>query len=78
VVPDTSIITFFTTHSALCAERAARQANIPARLILTPRMFSVDCTVALSFHSSHREQLCAILRTQEIEINGVHDLGSKM
>jgi hypothetical protein len=78
VVPDTSIITFFTTHSALCAEKAAGQASIPARLIPTPRAYSVDCTVALSFPSSHREQLLAILSTQDIEINGVHDLGSKM
>ncbi|MBL7134704.1 MAG: DUF3343 domain-containing protein [Phycisphaerae bacterium] len=74
-MPDRIIVTFFTTHAALRAEKAAKAAGIPASLVPTPRQFSVDCTVAMSSPSSHKEQVRAILEAQGIEISGMHGPG---
>ena len=67
-----TIVTFFTTHAALRAEKAAKAAGIPASLVPTPRELSVDCTVAMTFPPSHTEQVRAILEAQGIEIGGIH------
>lgn len=69
-----TIVTFFTTHAALRAEKAAKAAGVPASLVPAPREFSADCTVAMSFPFSHQEQVRAILEVQRIEISGMHQV----
>jgi len=67
------VVTFFTTHAALRAEKAAKAANIPASLGPAPRHLSVDCTLALSVSTSHDQQIRAILESQGIQFSGIHD-----
>lgn len=69
-----AIVTFFTTHGALRAEKLVTEAGIPAKLVPTPRRFSADCTVALSFPASWVEQVQAILDDQGVPLAGVHRL----
>jgi len=69
-----TFVTFHTTHAALSAEKAAKAAGIPVRLVPTPRQFSVDCTVSMSFDSQYDEPVRAILDNEGIEAGGMHRL----
>jgi hypothetical protein len=69
-----SVATFFTTHAALAAEKAALAAGVSAKLIPSPRSLSADCTLALRFPSAESDRVRGILSAHAIEAAGVHRL----
>jgi hypothetical protein len=73
--PDQSVATFFTTHAALCAEKAVQKAGIAGRLIPSPRSLSADCALALIFSSADSDRVRDILNARSIEADGFHYLG---
>ncbi len=68
------VATFFTTHAAMRAEKALKEAGVAVQLIPTPRSISSDCTVSLLFPSPQENQVCEILAAARVETSGFHSL----
>ncbi len=73
---DDIIVTFFTTHAALRAEKVLKEAGIAAELIPAPRALSADCTIALRFPQVEEHRVRAVFEVQGIEASGFHESGS--
>ncbi|MBN2578736.1 MAG: DUF3343 domain-containing protein [Pirellulales bacterium] len=74
-MPDpSSVATFFTTHAALRAEKLLQTADIPGKLIPTPRHLSADCTLALEFPSALQDRVREILDRHAVETSGMYCL----
>lgn len=65
------IVTFSTTHDALCAERVALEAGIPAKMIPVPRQLSADCNMGMEAPPEHGESLGALLEAAGVECSVV-------
>ena len=66
------VVLFFTTSSAMRAERVLLDAKLEIKLIPTPRQFSSDCGIACRFEWSGRESVETALGEAQVEISGVH------
>ena len=69
-----TVATFFTTHSALRAEKLLKSEGVAARLIPTPRYVSADCTLSLAFSASDHQRVRAVLEGQGVEVHEFHEL----
>ena len=69
---DDIVVTFFTTHAALRAEKALKAVEVAARLIPAPRALSADCTIALRFPRVEEHRVRAVFEAQGIETSGFH------
>lgn len=69
------VLLFHTTSAAIRAEKRAKLAGIPARLVPAPRELSSDCGLALRYPWEQSELLRALLCADGIELAGVHRLG---
>jgi len=67
MMPEEIIVTFFTTHHALRAERVAREENISCTLIPTPRTISADCTIALTMAPNDTAHARTVFAARNIE-----------
>ena len=61
------IAAFPTTHAALRAERAARDAGLTVQMVPVPRAISSDCHLGMQAPVEQMEQLRSILESQGIE-----------
>ena len=61
------IVTFTTTHGALRAERAAKEAGFRVRMIPVPREISSDCNMGMEASIEDMERLRSLLASRGIE-----------
>ena len=69
---DYGVILFYTTSSAMRAEKALKKENLTIKLVPTPRELSSDCGIALRFDWEHAERVETTLDTENIEFDGIH------
>lgn len=65
---------FYTTSSALRAEKVLKQAGLAVKLIPTPRQLSSDCGMALRFEWERLEDVTAALQAARVEVASLHAL----
>ncbi|NSW55229.1 MAG: DUF3343 domain-containing protein [Armatimonadetes bacterium] len=58
---------FHTTSMAMRADRTLRKAQLPARLVPTPRQLSSDCGIAIRFELSDEERILGALSESGVE-----------
>lgn len=68
------VVLFYTTASALRAEKLLAQAVFPTRLVPSPRRLTTDCGMALRFPWERREEVEEALRGASLEVSGIHPL----
>lgn len=68
------VVLFYTTSSAMGAEKLLVRAGLTVKLIPTPRQFSSDCGIALRFAWDECEQVRSLLETDRIEYEAIHRL----
>ena len=71
------IITFFTVHQALRAEKVLMEAGFAISMIPVPREISSDCGVALAFECEEEEKVKKILESNLVKIESIHHLERK-
>jgi hypothetical protein len=69
------VVLFFTTSSALRAERVLLDAKLEIKLIPTPREFSSDCGIACRFDWADRERVKQALDQAAVELSGIQAMG---
>lgn len=72
------VVLFFTTSSALRAERVLLDTGLEIKLIPTPREFSSDCGIACRFRSTDRQRVKKALKEAAVEISGIQTLGGSV
>lgn len=68
------VVLFYTTSSAMRAEKLLAKASYTVKLIPVPRQFSSDCGIALRFDWQQHEQVRAALDKAQVEIDAIHHL----
>ena len=68
------IITFYSTHHALRAEKVLKKVAIKVEVITVPRHISSNCGIAFKFSPDKKEEIRKILEENNIEIHGFHNL----
>jgi hypothetical protein len=68
------VVLFFTTSSALRAERVLLDANFTVKLIPTPRELSSDCGIACRFEWEERQRVKRTLDEAHVEISAVKEM----
>lgn len=69
-----SVVLFHSTAHAIRAEKVLIGAGFEIKMIPTPRQLSSDCGMALRFDRKGEEQLAAVLRENQVPLNGIHPL----
>ena len=69
-----SIALFYSTSSAIRAEKILLKEKYEVKLIPVPRHLSSDCGICLRFDSSLSDNIEDRLIAEKIEFNGVHEL----
>ncbi len=70
-VYDFYVILFDSTHQALRAEAALKEAGIPHAVVNTPREFSVDCGISLRIGTEAEEAARAALQEAGVVFAGI-------
>jgi hypothetical protein len=73
-VSEFGVILFYTTSSAIRAEKVALKAGIDCKLIPTPRELSSDCGIALRFKWSDTDRIKSCLEKVGVEYSLVDQL----
>jgi len=68
------VILFYTTSSALKAEKTLIKQGLEIKLIPVPRELSSDCGISLRFNWKDRELVLSQLATANVEIDSLHRL----
>lgn len=68
------VVLFYTTSSAIHAEKVLVKAGLIVKLVPTPRQFSSDCGVALRFDWGQLEDVRSLLQAADIDVDSVHPL----
>ncbi len=68
------VVLFYTTSSAMRAEKLLAKEGYTVRLIPVPREFSSDCGIALRFLWHQCEQIKSELDKAHVEVNAIHPL----
>ena len=71
---DNGVILFYTTSSALKAEKMLIKVGLEVKLIPVPRELSSDCGIALRFNWKDHEQIASHLVSASVEIDSIHPL----
>jgi len=66
------VILFYTSSSALRAEKILLKSGLTAKLIPTPREFSSDCGVALRFIWDEEQRVRNLMDSANVEISSIH------
>ncbi len=66
------VVLFYTSSSALRAEKTLSRAGMTVRLVPTPRELSSDCGIALNFPEVDFERVRTLLATARVETVGIH------
>ena len=65
------VVLFFTTSSALRAERVLLNIGLTVQLIPTPREFSSDCGISCRFRWADLERVKQALDEEAVELSGI-------
>ena len=68
------VVLFYTSSSALRAEKILRKNGLMVKLIPTPREFSSDCGVALRFVWNSESQVRSLLNFANVDISSIHEM----
>jgi hypothetical protein len=68
------VVLFESTRFAIRAERSLRAANIPIKVVPTPRQYSTNCGVAVAFSHDVEEQVVGHLNEIGVPFSGPLDL----
>ena len=68
------VILFYTTSSALKAEKTLIKQGLEVKLIPVPRELSSDCGISLRFNWKDRELVLSQLTSENVEIDSIHRL----
>lgn len=66
------VVLFYTSSSAMKAERVLGRNGLAVKLVPTPRELSSDCGVALRFNPDDIEDVNLFLDQSKIEFQSVH------
>jgi hypothetical protein len=66
------VVLFYTSSSAMKAEKALGQKGLAVKLVPTPRELSSDCGVALRFDAEEIANINRFLNQFNIEFQSVH------
>ena len=68
------VVLFYTSSSAMRAEKLLTKENYTVKLVPVPRQFSSDCGIALRFDWHQHEQVRSELDKAQVEIDAIHRL----
>jgi len=68
------VVLFYTTSSAMGAEKLLARAGLTVKLIPTPRQFSSDCGISLRFLWDKYRQVQSLFEREQIEYEAIHQL----
>jgi hypothetical protein len=71
------IIVFNSSHQALSAEKALKEAMIRHAVINTPREFTVDCGISLRIEIDARDKALAALEEKGVTVTGAEPYCSR-
>lgn len=69
---DRWIVTFYSTHFALKAEKVLKEKNLEVSLIPVPRSLSSNCGISLSFDGKDYELVGRLLAENGVEVEKIH------
>ena len=67
-----SVVLFYSTSSALYAERLFKKMGMSVKPIPVPRHLSSDCGICIRFERSDEAKIKQILDEKLIETQGIH------
>jgi putative Se/S carrier protein len=70
------VVLFYTTSSAMRAEKVLGNGKLSIKLIPTPRELSSDCGIAIRFNWDRAGDVEALLSAARVEIEGIHQIQS--
>ena len=68
------VVLFYTTSSAMRAEKLLKNGGYAVKLIPVPRQFSSDCGIALRFDWQQHQQVRSELDKARVEIDAINHL----
>ncbi len=68
------VVLFYTSSSALRAEKILQKGGLAVKLIPTPRELSSDCGMALRFRRSDDATVHSLLDSANVEIASIHKM----
>jgi hypothetical protein len=66
------VVLFYTSSSAIRAEKILLKNGLSAKLIPTPREYSSDCGIALRFDWRQSTRARELLETAHVEFSAMH------
>ena len=66
------VVLFYTSSSAIRAEKILLKNGLSAKLIPTPREYSSDCGIALRFDGRQSIRARELLETAHVEFSAIH------
>lgn len=69
---NSQILTFYSTHHALAAEKLLKANHIRPLLVPTPRELSSNCGIALRISDNELATVRDLLESAGIEVEGAH------
>jgi len=67
-----SVMLFYSTSSALQAEKLLKREGVATKLIPVPRHLSSDCGISLRFDGLEEARVRVILEKGQVEIQGIY------
>ncbi len=68
------VLTFYSTHLALYAEKLAKEAGLKGKLMPVPRQLSSSCGLCLRLPEIEVDRALYLLEHSGVEVDGVHPL----
>lgn len=66
------VVTFFSSHHAMQAEKVLQKAGFAVKLIPGPKEISPNCGVALEFDYQTKKDLEEVLKNKNVKYEAVH------
>ena len=61
------IVTFYTTSTAMAAEKACQQNGVPGRIIPVPREITSDCGLGWRTAPEHRQRTESLVQSLSLQ-----------
>jgi hypothetical protein len=68
------VVLFYTTSSAMGAEKLLARAGLAVKLIPTPRQLSSDCGISLRFTWDESARVKSLFDQARVEYEAIHHL----
>jgi len=68
------VILFESTRHAIRAEKILKEAGLAIKVIPTPRKYSSNCGVSISFSENEADRITALLKERAVPFSGPFDL----